>query len=65
MNVVDPEIAPEVAVTSVLPPPTLVTRPRLPAALLATATAGFAVDQVTEVVTLRVELSLNVPMAVS
>ena len=65
VSVVLPETAPSVAMTVLLPAVSAVTRPSLPEALLAVATAGVPVVQVTCVVMSCVLESENVPVAVN
>ncbi len=65
VKVVDPDIAPKVAVISDEPVLTVVARPLPPAALLIVATLGVPDIQVTMVVRSRVLLSVYVPVAVN
>lgn len=64
-KVVDPEIAPSVAVISDVPVVAVVARPLLPAALLMVATAGVSDIQVTMLVRFWVLLSVYTPVAVN
>ena len=64
-KVVEPDIAPKVAVISDEPVAAVVARPLLPAALLMVATLGVADIQVTMVVSGWVLLSVYTPVAVN
>jgi hypothetical protein len=65
VRLVDPIIAPSVAVTLVVPRPALVASPWVPAVLLIVATPERVDPQVTEVVKFAEWPSVNVPVAVN